>query len=74
MFIVILGTVSYQKATTQIISTYEASVDQTMDMMNEYLSLAFDTVQSTYKNYVNNEELQKRIKDLEEELSLLRRQ
>lgn len=59
VFIVILGTVSYQKATTQIISTYEASVDQTMDMMNEYLSLAFDTVQSTYKNYVNNEELQK---------------
>ena len=59
VFIIILGTVSYRKATTQIIATYEESVNQTMDMMNGYLTLAFDTVQSTYKNYVNNEDLQR---------------
>ncbi|MBQ2802663.1 MAG: methyl-accepting chemotaxis protein [Lachnospiraceae bacterium] len=59
IFIIILGVVSYQKATTQIISSYEESVNQTMSMMNQYLNLAFDTVQSNYKGYANEEELQK---------------
>lgn len=59
VFIIILGVVSYQKANTQIITTYEESVVQTMSMMNEYLSLAVDTVQSNYKSYLNNEDLQK---------------
>lgn len=59
IFIIILGVVSYQKATTQIISTYEESVEQTMTMMNQYLTLAFDTVQSNYKGYVNDEGLQR---------------
>lgn len=59
IFIIILGAVSYQKANTQIIATYEESVEQTMSMMNQYLNLAFDTVQSKYKDYVNNEDLQK---------------
>lgn len=59
VFIIILGVVSYQKANTQIIATYEESVEQTMSMMNQYLNLAFDTVQSKYKDYVNNEDLQK---------------
>ncbi len=59
VFIIILGVVSYQKANSQIIATYEESVEQTMSMMNQYLNLAFDTVQSKYKDYVNNEDLQK---------------
>lgn len=57
-FIIILGVVSYQKANTQIIATYQESVEQTVSMMNQYLNLAFDTVQSNYKAYVNNEDLQ----------------
>lgn len=41
VFIIVLGFVSYQKATTQIISTYRDSVDQTVSMMNQYLTLSF---------------------------------
>ena len=64
VFIVILGTVSYQKASKQIVATYEQSVEQTVDMINQYLTLSFDTVQSNYKEYLNNEDLNKFYKGL----------
>lgn len=64
IFIIALGVVSYQKATTQIVNTYEESVEQTMSMMNQYLTLAFDTVQSGYKAYLNDNDLQKYFKGL----------
>lgn len=64
VFIVALGFVSYQKATTQIVATYTASVDQTVSMMNQYLTLSFDTVQSGYKGYMNDETLQKYLNGL----------
>ena len=59
IFIIALGVVSYQKATTQIIATYRDSVDQTVSMMNQYLTLSFDTVQSNYKSYMNDDTLKK---------------
>ena len=49
IFIVLQGTVSYQKASDQIVASYEESVDQTVDMINQYLTLTIDTVQSNYK-------------------------
>ena len=64
VFIIALGVVSYQKATTQIIATYTASVDQTVSMMNQYLTLSFDTVQSGYKGYMNDDALQKYLNGL----------
>lgn len=64
IFIIILGVVSYNKASNQIIVTYEESVEQTVNMMNRYLSLTFNTVQSNYKNYLNDSELQKFFKGL----------
>lgn len=64
IFIVILGLVSYQKASAQIISSYETSANQTMSMMNQYLTLSFDTVQSSYKEYLNDSELQQFFKGL----------
>ncbi len=64
VFIIILGSVSYNKASQQIISSYEVSANQTMDMMNQYLTLAFDTVQSGYKEYINDSDLQKFFKGL----------
>lgn len=57
IFIIVLGVVSYQKASGQIITSYETSVDQTMDMMNQYLTLTFDTVQSNYKEYLKDDTL-----------------
>ncbi len=64
VFIIALGLVSYQKATTQIIDTYTASVEQTVSMMNQYLTLSFDTVQSSYKGYMNDDTLQKYLNGL----------
>ena len=64
VFIIVLGLVSYQKATTQIISTYRDSVDQTVSMMNQYLTLSFDTVQSNYKGYMNEDTLKKYLNGL----------
>ena len=43
IFIIILGVVSYNKASSQIIESYEISAGQTMGMINRYLSLAIDT-------------------------------
>lgn len=57
VFIIILGLVSYQKASSQIIASYETSAEQTVGMMNQYLALAFDTVQSKYKEYLNDDTL-----------------
>lgn len=54
VFIVILGYASFQQASNGIISSYENSVNQTMQTMNQYLSLVFDTVQSNYKTYISD--------------------
>lgn len=64
LLIVLLGVNSYQTAKNQIISTYQASVEQTVTMMNEYLSLAFDTLQNSFKTYMNDDELDKFLKGL----------
>ncbi|MDE7285595.1 MAG: hypothetical protein K2N55_01950, partial [Lachnospiraceae bacterium] len=57
IFIIVLGVISYQKASSQIIASYETSAEQTVGMMNQYLSLAFDTVQTKYKEYLNDDTL-----------------
>lgn len=57
--IVVLGIVSYQKASDGIIARYETSVSQTMHMMNEYLKLSIDTVRTSYKGYLNKDDLTK---------------
>lgn len=64
IFIILLGVVSYQKASTQIIESYETSALQTMSMMNRYLTLSIDMVQSDYKSYMNDDTLQKFYKGL----------
>lgn len=64
VFIIILGVVSYQKASSQIITSYETSVEQTVSMMNQYLALAFDTVQTNYKDYLNDDTLKQFYKGL----------
>ena len=66
IFIIVLGSVSYQKASDQIVASYEQSVEQTVDMINQYLTLSIDTVQSNYKTYLNDEELQRFYKGIYE--------
>ncbi len=55
--IVILGVVSYQKASSAVTRSYTSSVEQTMGMMGDYLTLAVDTVQNTYKSYLNDDSM-----------------
>ena len=55
--IVVLGVVSYQKASSAVTKSYTSSVEQTMGMMGDYLMLAVDTVQNTYKSYLNDDSM-----------------
>lgn len=64
LFILILGIASYSKASNAIVKSYETSTAQTLDSMNNYLSLAVDTVQSTYKSYDSEATLQQYFKGL----------
>ncbi|MBD5521892.1 MAG: methyl-accepting chemotaxis protein [Lachnospiraceae bacterium] len=57
--IIILGVVSYQRASNAIITSYETSASQTINMMNQYMSLAIDTVRTSYKSYLNEDDLTK---------------
>ena len=63
VFIIVLGMSSYTKASQGIIKGYEESMAQTVDMTTQYLILTVDTVQSTYKEYTNNDDLSKYFKD-----------
>lgn len=62
--IIILGVVSYRQASTAVISSYEESAQQTMHMANQYISLVINTVRSTYKSYLSNDELDPYFKNL----------
>lgn len=62
--IMILGLVSYQKAYDAIITSYETSASQTMNMMNQYMTLAINTIRSTYKSYLNEDEIIKYLKGI----------
>ncbi|MEG1992531.1 MAG: methyl-accepting chemotaxis protein [Acetivibrio sp.] len=55
--IILLGITSYKKASEGIVRNYENSIGQTMNMMEKYLSLTCDTVQTNYKEYLNETEL-----------------
>lgn len=64
--IIVLGTVSYKQASKAIIANYENSVSETMNMTNQYLALAIDTVRSNYKSYLSDDNLSKYFKGLME--------
>lgn len=57
LFIIFLGVTSFQNASASVVSSYENSVNQTMQMMEQYLSLVIDTVQLNYKEYINDDSL-----------------
>ncbi|MBQ8327184.1 MAG: methyl-accepting chemotaxis protein [Lachnospiraceae bacterium] len=55
--IIVLGVISYNKASDAIVESYEENVDQTVTMISEYMSLVVDTVQANYKQYSAEENL-----------------
>lgn len=60
--IVVLGVVSYQMASDAITSRYEDSVEQTMDMMNQYVTLSLTTAQTTFKTYLDDADMESYLK------------
>ena len=55
--IIFLGVMSYSRSSQGITSNYEESAGQTMEMIVQYLDLAFNNVQSNYKPYLNTQDL-----------------
>ena len=53
--IVILGVVSTRKAAEGIETNYEESVEQTVYMMDQYVSQVMDTVYNTYRAYFDDD-------------------
>jgi methyl-accepting chemotaxis protein len=58
-FIVILGVVSFQKASESIVKNYEKATVQAIDMAGEYLRFGFESVESTSIQYMNEETITK---------------
>jgi len=59
MFIVLLGIISYQKASTAIINSYETSSVNTITKASEYYTLYFQTAEQTSLTIYNNDTLTK---------------
>lgn len=55
--IIVLGVTSYQKASDAIINNYQDSVEQTMDMMQQYVNLVVVSEKDEFKSYLNEADL-----------------
>ena len=62
--IIVLGLVSYQKASDAVISSYEESVNETLSMANQYISLVINTVRASYNTYISDADLRNYFKGL----------
>lgn len=62
--IILLGVISYRQASAAIISNYEDSLQETMTMTNQYMTLVVDTVRSTYKSYLTDTNLSSYLKGM----------
>ncbi len=59
IFVIIVGGVSYNKASNAIISKYKESSSQAIDMTGEYLRFGFDSVKATAIQFIMDNALQK---------------
>ncbi len=55
--IIVLGTISYNKASEAVINNYITSSEQTVGSIKEYVSLVTEAIQSRYKGYLNDENI-----------------
>ncbi len=58
-FIIILGVVSFLKASEGITSSYEKSTSQALDMAGSYLQFGFDSIKATGNQYSNDASIKK---------------
>ena len=54
--IVVLGVVSYNKASNAIEENYRSSAAQTVDMMDRYITTAMENVQADFRDHLVNDE------------------
>lgn len=64
VFIILLGVVSFQKASDGICSNYEKSTQQAIKMTNEYIMLGVKGVEALSAQYLNDSTIQKYFMDL----------
>ena len=57
--VAVLGIISYQKSSDAIVNTYKESVQQTTDMMEQYISLVATSEKDEFKSYLTEQELKK---------------
>ena len=55
----VLGMVSYQKSSSAIVNSYKESVQQTTDMMEQYISLVATSEKDEFKSYLTEQDLKK---------------
>ena len=55
----VLGMVSYQKSSSAIVNSYKESVQQTTDMMEQYISLVATSEKDECKSYLTEQDLKK---------------
>ena len=55
--ILVLGVLSYQKASSAIVNNYKSSARQTMSMVQEYVSLIVNSEKDEFKNYLSDADL-----------------
>ncbi len=59
IFVIVIGAVSYQKASTAIVNNYEHSSLQAMEMTGEYMSFGLDSIEATAIQYIMDSNIQK---------------
>lgn len=57
--VAVLGIISYQKSSDAIVNAYKESVQQTTDMMEQYISLVATSEKDEFKSYLTEQELKK---------------
>lgn len=62
--IIVLGYVSYAKASEAIVNSYKNSTEQTADMMQQYISLIVTSEKDEFKSYLNEEDMRNYINGL----------
>ncbi len=69
--IIVLGAVSYTRASDEIVTIYRESSEQTMNMMQQYLDLIMSSEREEFKAYVGSTDLIRYYKGLMEDLDAL---
>ncbi|TAH66217.1 MAG: methyl-accepting chemotaxis protein [Anaerolineaceae bacterium] len=58
-FVIIIGVISYQKASNSILNNFNQSTLQSINMTGEYMRFGFDSIQDTALQYVMDTNLEK---------------